>query len=105
MEMREEIESYTTVGEDQRFAEIRAPFMLEAMEDADEEAGMLDFISFRFERFTDIIIPLKTSYVAVTVENDLSADAYTKIARQIRTLTESASQPVRDLETSWLEET
>jgi hypothetical protein len=46
----------------------------------------LDHITFVFEKFAEIILPLKNSYVVITVDKDMPLQSYSEISKAIREL-------------------
>lgn len=83
---REEDVDHAVAEEELMFAEIRAPFILEAIEHSPAQRDSLDYVQIRFERITNMIVPLKASYLVITVENDIPVDVCTEIVRRIRSL-------------------
>lgn len=80
--------SFTPDANDRATLEIRAQYLIETVEQECAWGGTLDHITIAFEKYVEIIIPLKTSYVAITVEKDLPPEAYSPICKAIRTLEE-----------------
>jgi hypothetical protein len=85
-QMREGVPSLTPNTNDLSTLEIRTQYIIEAAELESRWAGALDHIAFVFEKYVEIIIPLKNSYVAITVEKDVPAQSYPEISKAIREL-------------------
>jgi len=88
-QMREGLESYTPDANDRATLEIRAQYLIETVEQECVWGGTLDHITIAFEKYVEIVIPLKTSYMAITVEKDLEPEAYSTVCRAIRALDKS----------------
>ena len=85
-QMREGKKSLTPNTNDLSALEIRTQYVIEAAEQDAKWSGMLEYISFCFEKFVEVIIPLRNSYVAITVEKDVAPEFYPEIANAIREL-------------------
>jgi len=85
-QMREGVTSLTPNTNDLSTLEIRTQYIIEAAELESRWAGALDHITFVFEKYVEIIIPLKNSYVAITVEKDVPPQSYPEISKAIREL-------------------
>jgi len=85
-QMREGATSLTPSANDLSTLEIRTQYIIEAAEQESRWVGALDHITFCFEKYVEVNIPLRDSYVAITVEKDLAAESYPKISRAIREL-------------------
>ena len=83
-QMREGVTSLTPNTNDLSTLEIRTQYILEAAELESKWSGTLDHITFCFEKYVEIIVPLKNSYVAITVERDVPPESYPKISNAIR---------------------
>ena len=95
---RDDSDDYVPSEEERMFAEIRAPFILEAANHSPREGDSLDYVEVRFERTTTLIVPLRTSYLIVTAENDLSVGERTEIVRRIRNLANKNNASVGSVE-------
>jgi len=84
--MREGVQSLTPYNNDLSTLEIRTQYIIEAAELECEWVGPLDHISFRFEKYVELIVPLSESYVAITLENDVTPESYPTITKAIREL-------------------
>ena len=84
--MREGVTSLTPNTNDLTTLEIRTQYIIEAAEQESRWAGALDCITFVFEKYVEIIIPLKDSYAAITVEKEMPPQSYTEISKAIREL-------------------
>jgi hypothetical protein len=85
-QMRKDVTSLTPTTNDLSTLEIRTQYILEAAEQESRWVGPLDHIAFCFEKYVEIIIPLKNSYVAITVEKDIPPESYPEISTAIRDL-------------------
>jgi len=85
-QMREGITSLTPNTNDLNTLEIRTQYIIEAAEQESRWAGALEFITFAFEKYVEIIIPLENSYAAITVEKEMPPQSYPELARAIREL-------------------
>ena len=85
-QMRDGVTSMTPNTNDLNTLEIRTQYVIEAAEQESRWAGALDFITFVFERYVEIIIPLKNRYAAITVEKEMPTQSYPEISRAIREL-------------------
>jgi len=85
-QMREGVASLTPYTDDISTLEIRSQYVIEAAEQESRWTGALDYITFCFEKFVEIIIPLRDSYVAITVEKDVPPETYPRISKAIREL-------------------
>lgn len=86
MQMREGLTSLSPESNDRATLEVRAQYIIETVEQECEWSGALNHIAISFEKYVEIIIPLKTAYVAITVEKDLPPTAYETICKAIRDL-------------------
>jgi hypothetical protein len=84
--MREGLRSMTPSANDLSTLEIRTPYLIEASEQESRWVGALDRITFVFEKRVEMIVPLKDSYVAVTLEKDTLPEDLPKISKAIREL-------------------
>ena len=66
--------------------EIRTQYVIESAELESKWVGALDHIIFCFEKYVELIVPLKNSYAAVTLDKDTPLDSYPRISKAIREL-------------------
>jgi hypothetical protein len=85
-QMREGVTSLTPNSDDLSVLEIRSQYIIESAELESKWVGALEHITFCFEKFVELIVPLKNSYVAITVEKDVPPESYPRISRAIREL-------------------
>lgn len=86
MQMREGLTSLSPESNDRATLEVRAQYIIETVEQECAWGGVLDHIAISFEKYAEIIIPLKTTYVAISVEKDLPPASYEAICKAIREL-------------------
>lgn len=85
-QMRPGLASFTPDSNDRLTLEVRAQYIIETVEQESNWAGPVDHLTICFDRYVEIIVPLKKAYVAITVEKDLTPDQYERIAESIRAL-------------------
>jgi hypothetical protein len=85
-QMRKGVTSMTPISNQLTDLEIRTQYIIESAELESRWVGALDHITFCFEKYIELIVPLKDSYVAVNLEKDVPAESYSKISRAIREL-------------------
>ena len=85
-QMREGVTSLTPSSNDLSTLEIRTQYVIEAAEQESRWVGALHHIIFCFEKYVEMVVPLRDSYVAVTLERDVSPESYTEISKAIREL-------------------
>jgi hypothetical protein len=85
-QMRDGVASLTPHANDLNTLEIQMQYTVEAAEQESRWVGPLDHIAFSFEKYVEIIVPLRDSYVAITLEKDVPPDSYPKISKAIRQL-------------------
>ncbi len=66
--------------------EIRSQYIIESAELESRWVGALDHIALCFEKYVELVVPLKESYVLITLEKDVSPESYSKISEAIREL-------------------
>ncbi len=85
-QMRKGVTSMTPVSNQLTDLEIRTQYIIESAELETKWVGALDHITFCFEKYVELIVPLKDGYVAINMEKDVPAESYPKISRAIREL-------------------
>lgn len=85
-QMRPGVVSFTPEPNDRLTLEVRAQYIIETVEQESEWAGPVDHLAICFEKYVEILVPLKKAYAAITVEKDLSPEHYKDIAESIRAL-------------------
>jgi hypothetical protein len=85
-QMREGVTSLTPSSNDLNILEIRSQYIIESAELETKWTGALDHITFCFEKFDELIVPLKGGYLAITLEKDVPPDSYPSISKAIREL-------------------
>jgi hypothetical protein len=83
-QMKEGVASLTPDTNDLSTLEIRTQYIIEAAEQESRWAGGLDHITFVFEKYVEVIVPLKNSYVAITLDKDVPLQSYSGISKAIR---------------------
>ena len=91
-QMREGVTSLTPTSNDLTVLEIQTQYIIESAELESKWNGALDHITFCFEKYVELIVPLKKGYVAITVEKNVPSEAYPRISRAIRDLEEVPSK-------------
>lgn len=86
MQMREGVTSLTPESNDRAALEIRAQYIIETVRQECQWTGEVDSVTITFEKFVEILVPLKEGYAAITVEKDLAPEAYTGICKALREL-------------------
>ena len=76
--------SMTPVSNQLTDLEVRTQYIIESAELESRWVGALDHITFCFEKYVELIVPLKEGYVAVNLEKDVPSESYPKIAKSIR---------------------
>jgi hypothetical protein len=85
-QMRNGVTSMTPASNKLTDLEIRAQYIIESAELESRWVGPLDHITFCFEKYVELIVPLKDGYVAVNLEKDVPSESYPKISKAIREL-------------------
>ena len=78
--------SLTSTSNDLTVLEIQTQYIIESAELESKWNGALDHITFCFEKYVELIVPLKESYLAITVEKDVPPESYPRISKAIRKL-------------------
>jgi hypothetical protein len=86
LQMREGVTSLTPDSVDRTALEIHAQYMVETAEQEIRWSGPVEYIAITFEKYVELIIPLKETYVAITVEKEVPAESYGEICKAIRAL-------------------
>jgi len=86
MQMREGVTSLTPESNDRAALEIRAQYIIETVRQESQSAGEVNSVTINFEKFVEILVPLKAGYFAITVDKDLAPETYTRIIRTLREL-------------------
>lgn len=86
MQMRQGVVSFTPDSRDRTALEIHAQYMVETAEQEGRWSGRVEHIAITFEKYVELIIPLKETYVAITVEKEVPAESYGEICKAIRAL-------------------
>jgi len=66
--------------------EIRTQYIIESAELESKWVGALDHITFCFEKYVELVVPLKDGYVLITLEKDVPTESYPRISKAIREL-------------------
>jgi hypothetical protein len=85
-QMRLGVVSITPDSTDRVTFEVRAQYIVESVEQETKWAGPVDHLDIHFEKYVEVLVPLRAGYVAITVEKDLSPANYKSIAASIRAL-------------------
>lgn len=85
-QMREGVTSLTPNSNHLSDLEIRTQYIIESAEQESKWIGALDHITFCFEKYVELVVPLKDSYVAINLEKDVPPESYPRISRAIREL-------------------
>jgi hypothetical protein len=91
-QMKEGVSSITPDTNDLSTLEIRTQYIIEGAEQESRWAGALDRITFVFEKYVEVIVPLRDSYVAVTVDKEILPQSYSGISKAIRELEKPTPQ-------------
>ncbi len=91
LQMREGVASLTPDSVDRTALEIHAQYMIETAELETRWSGPVGHVAIDFEKYVELVVPLKESYVAITLEKEVSAETYREICKSIRAL-DSSSQ-------------
>jgi len=86
IQMRDGLQSHTPDSHDKLTVEVRAQYIIETVEQEAVWGGEVQHVAIVFEKFVELIIPLKSAYAVITVEKDLQPDSYPAICRGIREL-------------------
>ncbi len=86
MQMRKGVVSFTPESRDRTALEIHAQYMVETAEQECTWGGPVEYFAISFEKYVELIIPLKETYLVITVEKDVPAESYGGICSAIRTL-------------------
>ncbi len=84
--MRKGVTSFTPDTNKLADFEIRAQYIIESAELEGKWVGPLDHITFCFEKYVELIVPIKDGYVAINLEKDVPSEAYPRISKSIREL-------------------
>jgi len=84
--MREGVTSLTPDSNHLSDLEIRTQYIIESAEQESKWIGALDHITFCFEKYVELVVPLKDSYVAINLEKDVPPESYPRISKAIREL-------------------
>lgn len=85
-QMRKGVTSFTPDTNKLADFEIRAQYIIESAELEGKWVGPLDHITFCFEKYVELIVPIKDGYVAINLEKDVPSEAYPRISKSIREL-------------------
>ena len=85
-EMRKGVTSVSPVSSKLTDLEIRMQYVIESAELESRWIGALDHVLFSFEKYNELVVPLKERYVVVNLEKDVPCEAYPRIAKAIREL-------------------
>jgi hypothetical protein len=85
-QMRKGVTSFTPDSNKLTDLEVRSQYIIESAELENKWVGALDHITFCFEKYVELIVPLKDGYVAINLERDVPCEAYPKISKSIREL-------------------
>ena len=85
-QMREGVTSLTPYDNDLSTLEVQMQYIVEAAEQESRWIGALDHVVLRFEKFVEMVVPLRESYVAITLEKDVPPESYPRISKAIREL-------------------
>ena len=66
--------------------EIRTQYIVESAELDSKWVGTLDHMTFCFEKYVELIVPLEDGYVLITLEKDVPPESYPRISKAIREL-------------------
>jgi hypothetical protein len=84
--MREGVTPLVPITNNLSTLEIRTQYLIESAQLESKWVGALDHITFSFEKYVELIVPLKDGYVGITIEKDVPAESYAKISKAIREL-------------------
>ena len=85
-QMREGVTSLTPNSNDLSDLEIRTQYIVESAELESWWAGGFDHVTFCFERYVELVVPLKDCYALITLEKDVPPESYPRISKAIREL-------------------
>lgn len=85
-QMREGVKSLTPDSNHLSDLEVRTQYIIESAEQESKWIGALDHITFCFEKYVELVVPLKDSYVAINLEKDVPPESYPRISKAIREL-------------------
>jgi hypothetical protein len=86
LQMRNGVTSLTPDSIDRITLEIQAQYMVETAEKEARWGGPVEHIAITFEKYVELIIPLKETYVMITVGKEVPAESYRDICKAIRAL-------------------
>jgi len=84
--MRDGVKSITPDSDDLLLLELRSQYITEMTQQVAHWAGPADYVAISYERFTELTIILKDEYVVLTVEKDVEAQEFPRIAGSVREL-------------------
>jgi hypothetical protein len=85
-QMREGVASYTPDSIDRTSLEDHGRYFIEMAEQEVKWSGMLEHIAVSYEKYVVLIVPLKQTYVLITLERDAPPESCTIICEAIRAL-------------------
>ena len=84
--MREGVVSYTPDSVERTGLEDHGRYFIETAEQEVKWSGILEHIAISYEKYVVLYIPLKQTYVLISLEKDVPAESYTGICKAIRAL-------------------
>lgn len=87
--MREGLKSLTPNSDDLLLLELRSQYITEMTQQVSRWAGPASYVAVCFEKFTELTVILKDKYVVLTIEKDVEAQEFARIAESVRKLNSS----------------
>lgn len=84
--MREGVVSYTPDSVERTGLEDHGRYFIETAEQEVKWSGKLEHITVSYEKYVVLYIPLKQSYVLISLEKNVPAESYISICKSIRAL-------------------
>jgi hypothetical protein len=85
-QMREGVASLTPDSLDRTALEIHAQYIVETVELEGRWSGPVNHVAITFEKYIELIIPLKETYALITVEKEAPLESCEEICKAIRAL-------------------
>lgn len=85
-QMRRGVKSLTPEEDDRAMLELRAQFLTEMTGHVSQWAGPAKYIAICYEEFCEVIVTLKDTYVALTLEKGTPATAFKEVAQAIQAI-------------------
>jgi len=84
--MRSGVKSITPETDDLLLLELRAQYIMEMTQQVAQWAGPVDYVAICYDKFTELTVIRKDTYLVLTVERNVAAQELPKIADSIRKL-------------------